>query len=324
MDKTDIQVEFLNALNKKNIHKYDLVTLVSDILHIERESVSRRLRGKVLFTTHEMGLLAKELNISLDALIFKDTCYKRIPFIFKFPMEIESMDILYDKIDASIEQMILISKQPSEYGCVANWLPFEFYIQYPALTKFMFFKWGYYLSVGTEEFNDYSAWKIPKKLGNTLNKIKDFKGNITKAVYIWDETLISSLVNEIDKFYRIHVISSDEKKAITNDLKELLKELEMHIKGISLSKSFVCDMEFYVSSKPLGLITTYIASQERQFYFLGTDFAYSPFVDNNDYFSVLKDWVYSQQRNSILLSQSGQVYRRLFFAKQSKIIDSIL
>lgn len=323
MNKIDIQVEFLNALNKKNIHKYDLVTLVSDILHIERESASRRLRGKVLFTIHEVGLLAKELNISLDALIYKDSCYEQIPFIFKYPMTMESMDILYDKIDACIEQMIQISKKPSEYVYASNLLPLFFFAHYQHLTKFMFFKWGYYLSVGTDEFNDYPAWKIPQKLENILNKVKNFNGDIIKTVYIWDETLISSLVNEIDKFYRIHMIGSEEKNAITNDVKVLLKNLEMHIKGIQLGEPSRCPMEFYVSSKPMGLTATYIASQEQQLQFLGTDFAYSPFTYNHDYFSVLKNWIYSQQSFSILLSQSGQVYRRLFFAKQSKIIDSI-
>ncbi|MCC8095333.1 MAG: hypothetical protein LIP05_08230 [Tannerellaceae bacterium] len=102
MYKTDLQKEFVKALLRKVPKRAQLVNLLSDILHIEKEPASRRLSGKVLFTIHEMTALAQTFHISIDPLIHQKEDRLRIPLQLTSPMKIRSMNSLSTMIEANL------------------------------------------------------------------------------------------------------------------------------------------------------------------------------------------------------------------------------
>ena len=86
MTKINLHEEFTKALLKKNARKAELINTISDILRIERESAARRLYGKVLFSAQEIGILAKEFGMSLDALMYKSDDHQWFPLILQSPV----------------------------------------------------------------------------------------------------------------------------------------------------------------------------------------------------------------------------------------------
>lgn len=78
------------------------------------------------------------------------------------------MDSLSTMIEANFEYMRKIGERKAESGHLYSTMPIEFFLSYPTLSKFMFFKWGHYF-IGTEEFDNFSEWNIP--VGLLLPKV---------------------------------------------------------------------------------------------------------------------------------------------------------
>lgn len=88
MRKKDLHDKFIEELHKRNSKRAELINQVSDILKLEKESVYRRMAGKVNFSIREMGILAKILNISLDSLLFQEERYSMAPIHTGNPVKV--------------------------------------------------------------------------------------------------------------------------------------------------------------------------------------------------------------------------------------------
>ena len=320
----DLQSRFISALNQRIPQKVHLADEVSDILRIERESALRRLNGRVNFSISEMGLLASVLNISLDSLLRSDTECQWLPLLLQSPLKHRSMEYLYNMIETNISNLKKICQSPVEVGGVYNSLPLEFFAHYPLLMKFMFFKWGHYF-VGTEEFNDFSRWEIPQNIAATVEKGQDVALNLGSPFSIWDSALIWTLSREISNFFRMHVITMQEKETIKQELKLLLIELEQSLNGTYSSNiPMIPETSFYVSTMNVGFTSSYAISEIGCFILFQTNFTFSVLEGCYKSFNQLKEWINSLKNISILLSNSGRIERRLFFEAQHKIIDLML
>ncbi len=61
--------DFMVVLQGRYPVKSDMVSALTELLHIEKESVYRRLRGDVNFTAEEMMRIAGAWHISLDNIV---------------------------------------------------------------------------------------------------------------------------------------------------------------------------------------------------------------------------------------------------------------
>ncbi|MDL2241359.1 hypothetical protein LJB91_00430 [Bacteroidales bacterium OttesenSCG-928-L03] len=323
MNRIDLHEEFLKALNKKGTsRRSELVNIVSDTLRIERESASRRLSGKVQFSAREVGILARRLDISLDSLMQTDDDYLWFPLRLQPPLSIPSLDVLCDKIDSNIEQMEEIVKEPAESGSVFNSLPIEFYMHHPTLMRFMIFKWGYYF-VGTEEYDHFSTFQLPKRLVNIKDRIDNVFAHVENSFYIWDDSLIVILVKEIENFHRMHIINDEEKEVIRLELKALMNNLEQYIKHNFHPRVSSSEVSFYASTMNIGLTCTYFLSKTMGRSSIQTAFISSGYEYDYNHCIRIKEWMHSLRNISILLSESGHIERRIFFDKQQNIVDSL-
>lgn len=323
MDEINIGKEFINTLQNRKMKKSDLLQKTSEVLGIEKESASRRLNGRVQFSLKEIGLLAKELNISLDALIHKKDYSQWTPITYQSPMSFSSMDDLYDMIDFNINHITQTIQGPGELGSVIHALPLEFYMYNPVLLKFIFFKWGYYF-IGTKEFYNYSTWTIPDKLLNIKDKIEPMLNNMIHRFYLWDDSLVGKLVNEIENFHKMNIITTAEKNTIGEELKNVLSSIEQNIRGTQDSMENDLEITFYASMVSIGITCTYYSSNEKNCAAFQTGFLSSGFDDSYENFLKTKEWIHSLCNISTLLSSSAHLERRLFFEKQQKIVDDIL
>ncbi|MDR2038725.1 MAG: hypothetical protein LBQ60_12445 [Bacteroidales bacterium] len=318
----DLHDNFVKTLYSKVPKKTDLANKISDILLIEKESAYRRLTGKVQFSVREMGTLANTFNISIDNLLHLSKEYQWLPFSLDAPYKSTTIDVLCDIILSRLKRMIEISQMPAEIGGVHNSIPLEFSVHHPLLMKFLFFKWGHYF-VGTEEFENFSEWEIPCELNSIKEKIEQI--HCAKILYIWDNSLIWTLANEIEYFYRIHAITAKEKEELKEELKKQLTQLEQYLKGTFIPENMIAaEAEFYVSMIGIGVTCQYHASQKECLFTYHTNFSQA-FVDNC--YENCIEWINSiksLRKTSVLLSGSGGIERRSFFNKQHQIIDLIL
>lgn len=320
MNEVKLHKEFVRELQQKIPQRSELINVISDILHLEKEPVSRRLSQRVNFTVSEMGILARELNISLDALLYRESQIQWVPLILESPHSVKSIDELCDIIDSNCEEMNEISEDPCEFGTVFNSYPIEYYMHHPSLMKFMFFKWGHYF-VGTEEFDDFAKWKLPNRLENLKDRLDNIFDRLDKVLYIWDETLIWTLVNEIDFFYRMEILNSEDLLQIKKDLKESLVNLEKYISGLFNPEKASRNVSFYVSNMNLGVTGTYMFSEKNHLYSFKTNFTFLSSDRNYNNFYEIRKWINSFKNISVLISDSGPLERKSFFVKQHKIID---
>ena len=324
MRKKDLHDKFIEELHKRNSKRAELINQVSDILKLEKESVYRRMAGKVNFSIREMGILAKILNISLDSLLYQEEDIQWLPFILETPLKFHSIDALCDMIDLNFKQIEEINQdEPGTSGNVYHSLPLEFFVHSPLIMKFMFFKWGYYF-VQSDEYNNFSQWKLPPRLSAISEKYNVIY-NFLHVFYIWDSSLIWALSKEISNFYKTHIISEQEKEDIKNELKLILSQLEKTLNGTRTpSIPFPPETDFLVSSINVGFSSSYFFSGNRHLALFQTNFSFSMIQDSEDNFNKIKEWINSLCHISTLLSRSGRIERRLFFNTQYRIIDEVL
>jgi len=324
MKRIDLQESFISALLDRASSKSELANHIADVLHIERESAYRRLVGRVNFSINEMAVLSKQFGISLDQLFRKDDPdLLWIPFMVENPMQVRSFDDLCDKIDLSLNAMEQMTSRPCDAGHVYTSIPLEFYVFFPTVARFMFFKWGHYF-VGTPEFDNFSEWEIPPRLANIQERVKQCC-NFKSCYYIWDMGLITNMAWEIDYFSRMHIITLEEKNAIRLELKVLLRDLERFLDGTFMPNiPLIPEMDFYVSSVGLGFTVISYASPDSYLSCFLTHFSFSMIDQSYESYVKIKKWIDSFKNISTMLSRTSRVERKMFFNKQYKIIDQIL
>lgn len=318
----DMHEEFIGAL-KKRIPPKDLAQTIADILRIEKDSAYRRLNGRVSFSAREIGILATNLHISIDNLLYKNEDYLTLPFMLKKPMNVESMNVLRDVIDMGLDKVAALEGTPRETGNIYNSIPMEFYLYSPELTKFMLFKWGYNF-IGDKDFRNYSTWQVPEWADGLLKRMIDIF-HFDKVYFIWDDSIMSNISKEINTMQKLDIITAEEKDMLRNAFKDMLLRLEQALKG-TLTPTIISspDVEFYVSSMPIGFTSSYYMSGDSHFIEMMTNFSFA-FLDRDpDSFYRLKEWLDSIKGISTLLSRSARYERRAYFEKQHRIIDFVL
>ena len=324
MKTLNLHEEFVRELCRRMPQRSELISKISDTLHIEREPASRRLSEKVQFSVREMGLIAQELEISLDAILDGNSQYHWMPLRLESPLGAGSMESLCVFMENTLDMMNgLVQQSPTEYGSIIHTLPLEYYIGYPHLGKFMFFKWGQYC-IGTDDYNDFSTWEFPDRIIQLQETIKSLVTGIHHTMYIWDESLIWTLVGEINYFRKMNVISIEDTKLIKNELKDLLFRLEKHLKGTLNMDMHPQNLSFYISNINLGVTSWYMFSENQKLSSFNSHFIFSANTNSQQGHIRLRDWIHSFKKISVLISGSGELERRLFFAKQHNIIDSFL
>lgn len=322
MKKTDLLDSFIDVLNQKTPKRSELISQIADILKIEKESASRRMSGKVQFTIREMGILAQEMNILIDALIQPDQNYTPIFFRMDNPRIFISMNDLIDSIEANILELQIGESNDQEMGMIFASLPVEFFIPYPTLCKFMYFKWGHHF-IGSKEFEDFTSWKLPEKLNTIHYDIMKFYRKYRNIYYIWDRPVIWNLMKDIRYFNTIHILTPEDVFSIKKDVLQMLNDVENMANGTRESPLNNGNIEIYISSLNIGISSIYYSSEEYYFSLFNTYFLHSAMQKGEMAGEKVKAWIHSLKKISTLISGSGEKERMLFFEEQRQILDQI-
>lgn len=320
MDKIDFVDEFINALQRSVPRRPDLVREVARILRIETEPASRRLSRHVNFSINEMFLLAKEFNISLDSLGNERKDMLWLPFVLDLPWQQASIDSLGDYMDLHYKLLRKICSSPFECVAVYFSLPVEFFMFYPELTKLYFFKWGHFL-VDSEEFSDYASWEVPLRFHALKEQLNCLHCDKSKVTYIWDDSLIFSLVREVFHLHSVGVIDKTSKEQIRLELHTLLYDMEKFLRNPDEDPLHRFGDEFYITSIQIGANAVFMKSEKAQAASFSTHFTNTKVFEDADYCTPIREWILSLKGVSTLISGSGYKERSLFFKDQHEIVD---
>ena len=139
--------------------------------------------------------------------------------------------------------------------------------------------------------------------------------------YIWDSMIFLHLINDIQYFSDIHLISDEMKQNLKEELLKLTDELEsIAMKG---KTDFGNDVHIYVSQINFEATYSYLETNMLQLSMIRVYSINSLTTLDAQMFQSLKEWIQSLKKFSTLISQSGEMQRIQFFKQQREIIDAL-
>ena len=319
MIMNELNTNLIEAAKERFPAKGQLANILMDTLYMGKEAIYRRLRGEVPFTFQEAAVISKELGISLDR-IAGVSFSNNAMFDINVVDHNEPFETYYDFLNKHVKLFHTLRDDTSAVlGTASNVIPQTLYLKHELLAKFRFFKWMYQNEhINCKHFEDL---KIPQKIINAQQDFVKLSQHIHTTDYIWDSMIFLHLINDIQYFSDIHLISDEMKQNIKEELLKLTDELEsIAMKG---KTDFGNDVHIYVSQINFEATYSYLETNLMQLSMIRVYSINSLTTLDAQMFRSLKEWIQSLKKFSTLISQSGEMQRIQFFKQQREIIDAL-
>lgn len=298
-----------------------LSAALADILQIEKEAVYRRLRMEVPFTFSEIATIAQSLGLSLDNIIGsipkKSRPLKMTLVDFVDPTEIDY--IMMENFVILLRQMRNLPNL--EHGASCNVIPQVLFYKYDHLTRFYLFKCQYFSGTAVN-VKPYSEVQIQDRVRkNQLAHAEEMR-SFSQTNFIWDKLCIYYLIEDINHFKSVYLLTDEEVALIKNDLKLLLAEMErMACNGCYEDTGRW--VNFYISSVNFEAYYEYFEAQSNKLSMIKTFTLNGTASQEDRTFDKIKTWINSLKRVSTLISETGEKQRVIFFEKQRELVDGL-
>lgn len=319
MITNELNTGLVNAVKEKLPSKDNLANALMDILYIGKEAIYRRLRGEVPFTLAEAAVISRKLGISLDKMIgvsFRDNAV--------FDMNIVSSEKPFEAYYSILEKQVDLFRsvkedETSEIGTSSNIIPQTLSLKYNMLSKFRLFKWMYQNE--NIKCKHFEEMEIPQKMVEKQKEYSDLVSHIHSVDYIWDNMIFSHLVNDIQYFCSIHLITDEDKDLLKEELFLLIDEMEeLSARGKSKAGN---DVKIYISNINFEATYSYLDTSSTQLSLIRIYSINSITTQDQEMFRGLKEWIQSLKKFSTLISESGEMQRIQFFKQQREIISTL-
>lgn len=319
MITNELNTGLVNAVKEKLPSKDNLANALMDILYIGKEAIYRRLRGEVPFTLAEAAVISRKLGISLDKMIgvsFRDNAV--------FDMNIVSSEKPFEAYYSILEKQVDLFRsvkedETSEIGTSSNIIPQTLSLKYNMLSKFRLFKWMYQNE--NIKCKHFEEMEIPQKMVEKQKEYSDLVSHIHSVDYIWDNMIFSHLVNDIQYFCSIHLITDEDKDLLKKELFLLIDEMEeLSARGKSKAGN---DVKIYISNINFEATYSYLDTSSTQLSLIRIYSINSITTQDQEMFRGLKEWIQSLKKFSTLISESGEMQRIQFFKQQREIISTL-
>lgn len=311
----------LDELRKRFPFKAQLVNKLIDILYIEREAVYRRLRKEVPFTLLESVAIAKELSLSLDALIGIDLGKKR-PFQLQVADYVNPQDIDYQMSEEYVNFLRLVQEDPNATtGTISNTVPLSLASKFSHLYRYIIFKWNYH----QEERTPNQTFKqiVLSDRFEELRKANYLESKkIHETHYIFDDLLFESLIQEISYFHSIGLINHSDLQMLKDNLSELIDYLE-DIASHGRFPETGNKANIYLSDIRIDTSYSYFNTKNYQLSLIWTLVMNAASTFDEKTFEKIYTLFQSYVRSSTLISTTGEKRRTLFFRKQRELLANL-
>jgi len=319
MITNELNTTLIEAVRDKLPTKANLANTLMDILYLGREAIYRRLRGEVPFTLAEAAVISRKMGVSLDNIVGVSFSNNAV-FDMNVVHHENPFDTYYSIIDKYVQMSQVLKEDPaSEMGTSSNIIPQTLSFNHDILSKFRLFKWMY--QNDNIKCKHFEELELPQKLLDKQKEFVNLSQHIHSNDYIWDSMIFQHMVNDVQYFSDIHLISDEDKKQIKEDLLVLTDELEnLASKGKSKTGN---DIRIYISSINFEATYSYILASSFQVSMIRVYAINSITTQDPAMFNSLKEWIQSLKKFSTMISESGEMQRILFFKQQRQIIETL-
>lgn len=320
MEKDEILYNsFLKEIIQKVPQKTEVVKVLSDILSISREDVTRKLKGEELFTFYEIITISSQLDISLDRLKMNGSLITE-PFRMKLIEYINPVETDF----ALMEEMTAIMRSfngnsDSEAAEITNILPQPLYLPYKNITRFYLFKWKYQSSLN--KAMPYKDVVLADKLLKIQAEYVEWARRI-RASYIFDHLLFQYLVADIRYFYSAGLMTREEVQLVKQDLLNVLDEIA-DLSNTGIFRETGKRVDIYVSYVNVGTNYVYVSAPDYHLTIIKAFILNGIATTDKQVSEELKLRVQSMKRQSTLITGSSEKERVCFLEEQHKVIEGL-
>jgi len=302
--------------DKKKQIKY-----LMDSLNISRESVYRRIRGCIPFTSDEVFKLARKLNFSVDEIIETDISggdyrsalqQKDMPF---------SQEHYFSNLLEHYRILELLEKAEKVDMMVSvNRLVPSFFTGFDKLFRFNYYTWMHQCG-GLPPNYAFSKVELPSSIISIQYKIKSKISSVKGITFIFDRYVIMRLIRDIQCYNNRKLISEAELSELRSEIALLIEQFEKYLQTGLDGSSSAC--LFYLSLLDVNMNSIY-GSYDGNIISLQMPHIDIPAkINKAEITEIHRNWIHSLKRNSILISQSNEIVQASFLNQQRENIDEI-
>ena len=317
-----LQQKFIDLLRARR--SGNLANALMELLPLEKEAIYRRLRGDVPFSFAEMATIATYFGISLDQIAnivspFRSQGYKlhiRDYSGFK-PIDLNMSHNYVASINLAADCPY------SEYGIAGNMLPLHINLLHLPLYHLYLLKWLYLFDKGEKERLNYANICVPQEEEDVYAKFNEAVQRVKQTYFVWDRSLIQTIINDINYFYSIRLINPEDLQILKKELFSMLDTLERYADQEAYSETGN-RIETYVSALNFEASYCYLSSEKVN---ISMSYAHTlnafTSVEKEDC-NYMKQWILGLKKSSTLISGVAQRDKVIFFDKQRETIDKQL
>lgn len=283
---------------------------IANVLNISYDASHRRTSMKSKFSLEESLVLAKYYNISLDSFIESDN-----QIIAKKTKPIRTVTDLLNYFDDALHLLndFKINKETEVYYSAKD-IPFFYTISDSVLSRFKLFVWMNLLNEKDfmQPFDDFKLERYSDKSEDLKNLYENL--NVTE---IWNNTTISSILNQVLFYSEIEILSKETAKLILEELKILIKSIE--------KKAENENKNFHIYAHDILILNNSILfkNEEKSSLFVPYNMFGYMMTDDQSTCDDALNFFQHQIKNSTSLSFSGQRDRKKFFNSMLERMESL-
>ena len=311
---------FIETIHKKYAKKSHLAYALMDLLELEREAVYRRLRKEVPFSALEIGKIAATWDISIDDFIRINT--GRVAFQMQQVNYINPSEDELSFLYFIIQSIKRLKNSPDvEFMDICNKLPRQLLAGYESLNQFYLFKWQYQYG-NKEDVVPYSQIIISKEKSKLTAEYYNAIKQVPNSNFIFDHLIFEYLVNDIQYFHSIYLITDEEKEEIKRELYDLLDYL-LEVANKGYYPETQNKVNLYISQRNVDTNYSYTFTPEANVCYIHVFEKYAIYTQNPEMTVNFRTWMQMKKRTSIQISEADEKSRIEFFAKQRQLVDTL-
>jgi hypothetical protein len=311
---------FLENLYDKCSKKTQLVDEIQELLNIEKEAIYRRLRKEVPFPAHELVKIAVAWNISLDEIV--DIHSGLVPFQLQpinylNPSKKEFINL--QKRARALDEVKYFKE--SEYMEVSNKLPRPLYIGSLLLYRFEIFKWVYQYNIDAEQ-KPFAEVIIPLDVCNEFEIYSKNIKYIANSYFVLDPMVFNFMVQNIQYFHSILLVTDEEKKAMKEQLFSMLDYLN-EIADHGCYPDSLKKVNIYISQLSINTNYSYYYTDKIKSARIHAFGKFDIVSFDNEMVKNFRYWLNLKKRTSIQISETNERNRIEYFKKQRDIVEEL-
>jgi len=320
MENTVWHHRFIEAIHSKFPKKSQTVDALMDLLQLEREATYRRLRNSVPFSIHEIIKISTAWNISLDEITGIHS--GKVPFLMQTVNYLAPSEQELTLLRHIIQSINYFKDFPdTEFMDVCNKLPRQFLAGFGYLNQFYLFKWIYQYGEEKKPVPFGQVVISPEKARLTADYYKAIK-NVPNTIFIFDRMIFDHLVNEVQYFYSIQMITAEEKELIKKDLNDLLDYL-FEVANNGCYPETQNKVSIYISHLNINTNYNYTFTKQINICYVHAFDKFEIHTYNKEMTAKFKTWMQLKKRSSFQISEVDKKGRIEFFTQQRQKVETL-